>query len=84
MLPTPTRTACSLLAAGFVQVDPERNLLYVKGQVPGHKGNFVFVRDAVYKVCDQPELPWPTATAAADSAVAATVVSPDAADPFGG
>ena len=67
-------------------MDPERNLLYVKGQVPGHKGNFVFVRDAVYKVHDQPELPWPTAEAgaAADNQVAAAVVSPDAADPFGG
>ena len=43
-----------------VQVDPERNLLYVKGQVPGHKGNFVFVRDAVYKTKEQPDRPLPT------------------------
>ena len=42
------------------QVDPERNLLYVKGQVPGHKGNFVLVRDAVYKTKDQPDRPLPT------------------------
>ena len=43
------------------QVDPERNLLYVKGSVPGHKGNFVLVRDAVYKTADQqPERPLPT------------------------
>ena len=28
-------------------IDPVRNLLYVKGQVPGHKGNFVLVRDAI-------------------------------------
>ena len=42
------------------QVDPERNLLYVKGQVPGHKGNFVLVRDAVYRTKDQPDRPLPT------------------------
>ena len=42
-------------------MDPQRNLLYVKGQVPGHKGNFVFVRDAVYKKADQqPDRPLPT------------------------
>ena len=45
----------------LVQVDPQRNLVYVKGQVPGHKGNFVFVRDAVYKTADQqPDRPLPT------------------------
>lgn len=64
------------------QVDPERNLLYVKGQVPGHKGNWVYVRDAVYKTAkDQPALPWPTA--AADHQAAAPA-SPDRMDPFAG
>lgn len=29
------------------KVDPARNLLYLKGMVPGHKGNFVLVKDAV-------------------------------------
>jgi ribosomal protein L3 len=28
------------------QVDPERNLLYVRGQVPGPAGGYVYVRDA--------------------------------------
>ena len=38
-----------------------RNLLYVKGQVPGHKGNFVLVKDAVKKrFAEQPERPCPT------------------------
>ena len=33
--------------AWLYAIDPVRNLLYVKGQVPGHKGNFVLVRDAI-------------------------------------
>jgi ribosomal protein L3 len=45
------------------QVDVARNLIYVKGQVPGHKGNFVLLRDAVFKTrAQQPDLPWPTFT----------------------
>lgn len=28
------------------QVDPVRNLLYIQGSIPGHRGNHVFVRDA--------------------------------------
>ncbi len=44
-----------------MQVDPQRNLLYVKGQVPGHKGNFVRVKDAVKKrFIEQPQRPFPT------------------------
>ncbi|KAM7277882.1 hypothetical protein ACFE04_005016 [Oxalis oulophora] len=42
------------------QVDPARNLLWVRGQVPGAEGNFVFIRDAVYKKPDPSELPFPT------------------------
>lgn len=43
------------------QVDAVRNLIYVRGQVPGHKGNFVKVRDAVLKTFkQQPERPMPT------------------------
>ncbi len=42
-------------------MDPVRNLLYVRGQVPGHKGNFVYVRDAVLvPFKKQPERPMPT------------------------
>lgn len=44
-----------------MQVDAARNLLYVRGQVPGHKGNFVLVQDAILKSFkDQPERPFPT------------------------
>lgn len=74
----------SILTGDLValQVDADRNLVYVKGQVPGHKGNWVFVRDAVYKTAaDQPQLPWPTA--AADQP-AAPPASPDLTDPFAG
>lgn len=43
------------------QVDAVRNLLYVRGQVPGHKGNFVKIRDAVLKTFkEQPSRPVPT------------------------
>lgn len=31
------------------RVDPERNLIYVVGQVPGKRGNFVRVKDALRK-----------------------------------
>ena len=41
------------------KIDPVRNLLFLKGAVPGHKGNYVAVSDAVKKVL-HPELPWPT------------------------
>ena len=45
----------------MVQIDPARNLLYVRGQVPGHKGNFVMVKDAVMKQAHhQPQLPFPS------------------------
>lgn len=44
-----------------MQIDPDRNLLYVRGQVPGHKGNFVYVKDAVMKQArEQPERPFPS------------------------
>ncbi len=31
----------------LVQVDPQRNLLYVRGQIPGPAGEFVYLRDAI-------------------------------------
>lgn len=53
------------------RVDPQRNLIYVKGQVPGHKGNFVEVRDARHKKIDeQPVLPVPTAESVTEVRVA--------------
>ncbi|XP_045805920.1 50S ribosomal protein L3-2, mitochondrial-like [Trifolium pratense] len=42
------------------KVDPARNLMWVKGQVPGATGNFVFIKDAVYKKPDTSILPFPT------------------------
>ncbi|KDD73072.1 ribosomal protein L3 [Helicosporidium sp. ATCC 50920] len=39
-------------------VDAERNLVYVVGQVPGHRGNFVRLSDAVKKAFEeQPQRP---------------------------
>uniref|UniRef100_A0A061QP64 Large ribosomal subunit protein uL3m n=1 Tax=Tetraselmis sp. GSL018 TaxID=582737 RepID=A0A061QP64_9CHLO len=36
----------TVMNAVVYKVDPARNLLYIRGAVPGHRGNFVFVRDA--------------------------------------
>ena len=64
------------------RVDAERNLIYVRGQVPGHKGNFVFVQDAVRKQVDQqPPLPVPTFLGAAVTAVTVAPREEDK-DPF--
>ncbi|KAI5349081.1 hypothetical protein L3X38_001968 [Prunus dulcis] len=42
------------------KIDPARNLMWVRGQVPGAEGNFVFIRDAFYKKPDISLLPFPT------------------------
>ena len=42
----------------IVQTDAERGLLFVKGSVPGHKGAWLLVKDAV-KVARHPEAPYP-------------------------
>ncbi|CAI9109002.1 OLC1v1008731C3 [Oldenlandia corymbosa var. corymbosa] len=42
------------------KVDPARNLIWVKGQVPGATGNFVFIKDSVFKKPDRTLLPFPT------------------------
>ena len=64
-----------------MQVDPVRNLLYVRGQVPGHKGNFVLVKDAVMKQShQQPDRPFPTYLGLSLTDV---LTAPDSAkDPF--
>jgi len=41
------------------KVDPSRNLIYVRGQVPGHKGNYVFLQDTRIKARKM-KLPFPT------------------------
>ncbi|KAL9407515.1 hypothetical protein AB3S75_046124 [Citrus x aurantiifolia] len=48
------------------KIDPARNLMWVRGQVPGASGNFVFIKDAVYKKPDVKLLPFPTYFAAED------------------
>ncbi|KAI7844183.1 hypothetical protein COHA_002318 [Chlorella ohadii] len=62
------------------RVDPVRNLLYVRGQVPGHKGNWVLVKDSVKKsTAQQPPLPVPTML----EATAEVTVAPKAeGDPY--
>ncbi|KAK9833250.1 hypothetical protein WJX74_009678 [Apatococcus lobatus] len=51
----------TVLSVWIYKVDPARNLLWVRGQVPGHKGNFVKIEDAVMKtVQQQPSRPFPT------------------------
>lgn len=61
-------------------MDPVRNLLYVQGQVPGHKGNWVLVRDSVKKsLAQQPPLPVPTLLGGATEV---TVAPKGEADPF--
>uniref|UniRef100_A0A7N0UXE8 Large ribosomal subunit protein uL3m n=1 Tax=Kalanchoe fedtschenkoi TaxID=63787 RepID=A0A7N0UXE8_KALFE len=42
------------------KIDPARNLMWVRGQVLGAQGNFVFIGDAFYKKPDISTLPFPT------------------------
>ncbi|KAH0904341.1 hypothetical protein HID58_043844, partial [Brassica napus] len=48
------------------KIDPARNLIWVRGQVPGAEGNFVFINDACYKKPDISKLPFPTYLAPED------------------
>lgn len=70
-----------MLKGCVYQVDPGRNLLYVRGQVPGHKGNFVLIKDAAKKtILEQPERPFPTCL---DDALKDVVYAPKQAhNPF--
>lgn len=64
------------------RVDPVRNLMYVRGQVPGHKGNWVLVKDAVKMgLARQPPLPVPTLLGG-PAASEVTVAPKPEADPF--
>mmetsp|Transcript_32120 Transcript_32120/g.44533 ORF Transcript_32120/g.44533 Transcript_32120/m.44533 type:complete len:381 (-) Transcript_32120:152-1294(-) len=47
--------------AWVYKIDASRNLIYVKGQVPGHAGNFVYVKDSIRKPPDPETVPFPTA-----------------------
>ncbi|KAL3687397.1 hypothetical protein R1sor_013706 [Riccia sorocarpa] len=51
------------------KIDPARNLMWVRGQIPGHNGNFVELTDAVYKKPDPSTLPFPTFFASPDEDV---------------
>ncbi|KAJ4836010.1 60S ribosomal protein L3B [Turnera subulata] len=67
------------------KIDPARNLMWVKGQVPGAEGNFVFIKDAVYKKPDAASLPFPTYFADEDEdieAVEPLVANLGETDPF--
>ncbi|XP_043710425.1 50S ribosomal protein L3-2, mitochondrial-like [Telopea speciosissima] len=51
---------CTVKNVWVYKIDPARNLMWVRGQVPGAEGNFVFIKDAVYKKPDISLLPFPT------------------------
>ncbi|CAL9753549.1 unnamed protein product [Musa acuminata subsp. burmannicoides] len=51
---------CTVKNVWIYKIDPVRNLMWVKGQVPGAEGNFVFIKDAVYKKPNISLLPFPT------------------------
>ncbi|KDP28009.1 hypothetical protein JCGZ_19089 [Jatropha curcas] len=64
------------------KIDPARNLMWVRGQVPGAEGNFVFIKDAVYKKPDVSMLPFPTYFAAEDETSEPLVAELGEIDPF--
>jgi len=68
------------------QIDPSRNLVYVRGQVPGPTGAFVLLRDAFrwhWRQRAALELPFPTALPAAEAAAAGvSVAMRDGPDPY--
>jgi large subunit ribosomal protein L3 len=52
-----------------VRTDAERGLIFVKGSVPGHKGGWLLVKDAV-KIARPADAPYPAAIRAAAEAIA--------------
>ncbi|XP_028803154.1 50S ribosomal protein L3-2, mitochondrial [Neltuma alba] len=52
------------------KIEPARSMIWVQGQIPGAEGNFVFIKDAVYKKPDESLLPFPTYFAPEDENVA--------------
>ncbi|PKU76872.1 50S ribosomal protein L3-2, mitochondrial [Dendrobium catenatum] len=57
---------CTVKNVWVYKIDPARNMMWVRGQVPGAEGNFVFVKDAVYKKPENSLLPFPTYFAPVD------------------
>ncbi len=49
----------------IVRTDPEQGLILIKGAVPGHKGGWVLIRDAVKKAV-HPDAPFPAALRASN------------------
>ncbi|WBH17135.1 50S ribosomal protein L3 [Sphingomonas radiodurans] len=63
----------------IVGTDTERGLIFVKGSVPGSKGGWLFVKDAV-KVKPHAEAPFPASLKAANSNTAEAAPATDAVD----
>ncbi|KAH0449088.1 hypothetical protein IEQ34_022888 [Dendrobium chrysotoxum] len=51
---------CTVKNVWVYKIDPARNMMWVRGQVPGAEGNFVFIKDAVYRKPENSLLPFPT------------------------
>ncbi len=58
----------------IVETDAEKGLIFVKGAIPGSKGGFVFLRDAVKKKMPE-DLPFPASLVEAKSKVKEEVLS---------
>ncbi|TDH70991.1 hypothetical protein CCR75_005300 [Bremia lactucae] len=66
----------------IAKIDVDRNLLYVKGSVPGNNGGIVRVTDARKKIAETP-LPYPTFMAVDDEALPSEVLAPHGdVDPY--
>ena len=63
----------------IVGTDVERGLIFVKGSVPGSKGGWLFVKDAV-KLKPHADAPRPAGLKAANSNNAAAAPAPEATD----
>eukprot|EP00244_Chara_vulgaris_P010668 TRINITY_DN4986_c0_g1_i4.p2 TRINITY_DN4986_c0_g1~~TRINITY_DN4986_c0_g1_i4.p2 ORF type:complete len:160 (+),score=28.98 TRINITY_DN4986_c0_g1_i4:3-482(+) len=67
------------------RIDPHRNLMYIRGQIPGHKGSFVVIQDALRKPKDTT---WPFPTHFADpnedleALLQPVIAAPGTVDPF--
>lgn len=81
--PSPRPLPCTPPSPHRPQVDPARNLLYVRGQVPGPSGRFVYLRDA-FNVTHEFRSKWgvPFPTYVGDPAVLPVSVYRSEKDPY--